>query len=103
MNRSKTSLSDPLKALAAAAHLCRRTLVLSQALPPGPDSPPAMLYVGGDQPGQDDVSWFWPNRSCFEQILKKLGFRQVSVVGHHRGVVKPGGGSYDRAIIQANR
>ncbi len=93
----------PLKALAAAARLCRRTLVLSQALPAGPDAPPAMFYVGGDRPGQDDVSWFRPNFSCFEQILKKLGFRQVSLAAHHTGVIKPGGGRYKRAVIHANR
>lgn len=93
----------PLKALAAVAPLCRQTLVLSQALPASPDYPPAMFYVGGDQLGQDEVSWFWPNRSCFEQILKKLGFRRVSLVASHTGVVKPGGGRYDRAIIHATR
>ncbi len=93
----------PLKALAATARLCRRTLVLSQALPTGPDTPPAMFYVGGDRPGEDEVSWFRPNFSCFEQILKKLGFRQVSRVAHHTGVVKPGGAHYKRVVIHADR
>ena len=51
------------------------------------------------RPGEDEVSWFQPNFSCFEQMLKKLGFRQVSLAGHHAGVVKPGGGRYKRAVI----
>ena len=58
----------PLEGPGGSGALCRQTLVLSQALPASPDYPPAMFYVGGDHLGQDEVSWFWPNRSCFEQI-----------------------------------
>ena len=93
----------PLKALATVASLCKGKLIISQCLPSNFDSVPAMVYVGGDQPGQDAVSWFWPNLACFEQLLKKLGFQEVSLVGHHEGIVKPGGGHYKRAILHASR
>ena len=64
----------PLKALASLAALCRGTLVLAQMLPEGPQDPPAMMYTGGADPEEDEVSWWLPNRSCLMQMHVKLGF-----------------------------
>jgi SAM-dependent methyltransferase len=89
----------PLNALAAVAPLCRGTLVLSQMLPDDPGEQPAMLYVGGDSPGSDEVSWWLPNKACIVQLLKKLGFRSVTEIGRNTGVLRPSGYAYDRAIM----
>lgn len=94
---------NPLQALAAVAALCQGTLVVSQVLAETPESRPMMLYVGGDQPGKDEVTWWWPNQQCFEQMLRKLGFREATMVGYHTGRVRPGGGAYKRAVIHARR
>jgi tRNA (mo5U34)-methyltransferase len=94
---------DPLRALAAVAPLCTDTLVLSQVIPDGLCSQPAMLYVGGERAQDDDISWWWPNKPCLEQILKKLGFRTVREVGCNRGVIYPAGHSFERPIIYANK
>jgi tRNA (mo5U34)-methyltransferase len=93
----------PLQALAAVAPLCSGALVLSQTIPEEPCEKPAMLYVGGDSPASDDVSWWLPNKTCMVQLLKKLGFASVSEIGHNRGVLRPSGYAYDRAILQAVR
>lgn len=93
----------PLQALAAVAPLCRDTLVLSQMMPEEPDDEPVMLYVGGDSPGSDEVSWWLPNKTCVVQLLKKLGFRSVNEIGRNTGVLRPSGFAYDRAILQAVR
>jgi tRNA (mo5U34)-methyltransferase len=93
----------PLKALATVANLCSGTLILSQGLADLPENRPALLYVGGETPGSDEISWWWPNYAFFEQILRKLGFRQVELKGYHRGIVRPGGGSFNRAVIHASR
>ena len=94
---------NPLQALAAVAALCRGTLIVSQVLAEAVESQPLMLYVGGDQPGKDAVTWWWPNQLCFEQMLRKLGFREATLVGYHTGRVRPGGGAYKRAVIHARR
>ena len=94
---------NPLQALAAVATLCRGSLIVSQVLAETSESRPLMLYVGGDQPGKDEVSWWWPNQLCFEQMLRKLGFREAALVGYHTGRVRPGGGAYKRAVIHARR
>ena len=52
---------------------------------------------------EDEVTWWWPNQLCFEQILRKLGFREATLVGYHTGRVRPGGGAYKRAVIHARR
>jgi tRNA (mo5U34)-methyltransferase len=91
----------PLQALAAVAPLCRGELVIAQVMPEAADGRPAMHYVGGDSLDSDEVSWWWPNQACLEQLLKKLGFRKVEAVGRHTGVLRPSGYAYDRAILRA--
>ena len=93
----------PLRALAALAALCRGTLVLAQMLPEGPQSPPAMMYIGGDNPDEDEVSWFLPNRSCLTQMMSKLRFRQVEEVGVHRGLLRPGNHPFERVILRGRK
>ena len=93
----------PLQALAAVAPLAKDTLVVSQMMPEEPDEKPAMLYVGGDIPSSDEVSWWLPNKACMVQLLRKLGFRSVNEVGRNTGVLRPSGFAYDRAILQAVR
>ena len=92
----------PLRALAAVAPLCRGKLVLAQVLPESLGPLPAMLYVGGEEPDQDEISWWWPNKTCFQQMLRKTGFRQVEEVGHHSGVLQHNGHPFDaRSILHA--
>jgi SAM-dependent methyltransferase len=91
---------EPVKALAAVAPLCRGRLIVAQDLPEG-DGRPAMLYNGGDRSGDDTVHWWLPNRACMEQVLGKLGFREVAVVGEHQGLIQPHGLPFKRAIVQA--
>lgn len=92
----------PFRALAAVAPLCCGTLVLSQHMPTGLGSP-AVQYVGGDTLGVDQAIWWYPNRDCFEQVLRKLGFRHVTVVGRHSGVTRPAGVYFQRPILHAMR
>jgi tRNA (mo5U34)-methyltransferase len=93
----------PLKALAALAPLCRGSLIFAQVLPPGPQEPPAMLYTGGDDPNEDEVSWWLPNKSCLIAMLRKLGFAGVREAGYHRGVVEPGSHPFERVILEARK
>ena len=93
----------PLNALAAVAPLCSGTLVVSQHLPSGFGSRPAILYVGGDAIDSDHSTWWYPNFACFEQLLKKLGFSSVEIVGRNTGVSLPAGSYYDRPVIHAVR
>jgi len=92
----------PLRALAALGPLCKGTLILSEVIPDQPREP-AMLYVGGEQPGEDAISWWLPNRACLDQLLKKLGFRTVEEVGRNTGVLRPDGHLVDRPILHAKK
>ena len=93
----------PLQALAALAPLCRGSLVFAQMLPAGPQEPPAMLYIGGDDPNEDEVSWWLPNKACLLAMLKKLGFATARETGYHRGVVEPGAHPFERIILEARK
>ena len=94
---------SPWKALAAVAPLCKGLLVLSQIMPEDVGPQPAMLYVGGDDPQGDDISWWWPNKLCFEQMLKKMGFKTVDEVGRSKGVLQSSGYPFDRGILHATK
>lgn len=91
----------PLKALAAAAAVCRGTLIIAQVMPDAPDDRPAMAYVGGDRPESDEVSWWLPNKPCMMALLRKLGFSKVEETGKHSGVLRPSGYVYERSILRA--
>ncbi len=93
----------PLNALAAVAPLCCGTLVIAQHMPTGLGSRPAVVYAGGETYGEDHSTWWYPNRACFEQVLRKLGFRHVEVVGRSTGASRPGGEYYDRPVLHATR
>ena len=94
---------NPLQALSAVAPLCTGTLVLSQVVPEAEDGKPAMLYVGGDNPASDEVSWWLPNKPCLLNLLKKLGFREALETGRHSGILRPSGYEFERSIIRAVR
>jgi SAM-dependent methyltransferase len=93
----------PLKALAALAPLCRGTLVFAGVLPEGPQEPPAMVYIGGSSPADDEVAWWHPNLSCLTQLLSKLGFAQVENAGFHRGMLYPSGFRFERVVLRAQK
>jgi hypothetical protein len=93
----------PLKALAALAPLCRGELVFAGVLPEGPQEPPAMVYIGGSDPANDEVAWWHPNLSCLMQMLQKLGFASVDQVGFHKGALRPSGYQFERVILRANK
>ena len=95
----------PWKALAAVAPLCKPggLLVLSQVMPEDLGAQPAMLYVGGDDPEGDDISWWWPNQACFEKLLIKMGFKTVVEAGRNRGVLRTTAYPFDRPVLHARK
>lgn len=93
----------PLKALIALASVCRGTLAIVERIPGLSTDAPAMLYTGGAAPEQDDVNWWLPNRACMEQLLRKLGFREVREAGRHTAVVQSSGFAVERTVLHATR
>jgi hypothetical protein len=94
---------NPLLALAVAARFCGGVLILAQLMPETSEHKPMMLYVGGSDPAEDDVSWWLPNRACFVQMLKKFGFRSVEDVGSHPVVLRQTGHSFNQTVLHAIR
>jgi tRNA (mo5U34)-methyltransferase len=94
---------SPLQALNVLAGLCQGTMVISQDLPEFAGDTPAMLYCGGVDGAGDNRSWWHPNEACWKDMLKRLGFADVRVVGHHEGVVRREWVYFDRAIVVATK
>jgi len=72
---------SPLAALVALAPLCRGTLVIAQEFLDSQIETPNMAYLGGEI--LDSRTWWYPNRLCLEQMLKRIGFKNVKQVGAH--------------------
>jgi SAM-dependent methyltransferase len=93
----------PMKALAALASVCRGTLAIVERIPGTSADVPMMMYTGGTDPEEDDVNWWLPNRSCLEQLLRKLGFREVREMGRQTAVVQSSGFAVERTVLHAIR
>ena len=94
---------SPLAALAAVAPLCRGTLIMADSLTPGFENVPVMVYRGGDRIVSDGRTWWSFNRLCLEQMLRRVGFRDVALVGRHEGILRRAWGAYDRIVIHATK
>jgi SAM-dependent methyltransferase len=71
---------SPLAALVALAPLCRGTLVIANELGDSQFEMPYLTYAGGEW---DNRTWWYPNQLCLEQMLKRIGFKDVKLVGAH--------------------
>jgi tRNA (mo5U34)-methyltransferase len=92
---------SPLAALAALAPLCRGLLVITQVLAAIDSGAPLMLFTGN---ARDRRTWWHPNRACLEQMLRRIGFREVTQVALHDPPGK--GGEWllsNEAVIHARK
>ncbi len=95
-------LFSPLKALDVLSGLCRGSLMVTVDTPfPGPAHQPWMMFLGGTK--TEGRSWWRLSEGCFEHIAKRLGFPNVSVVGHYSGQCRVVWTNYSRQVIQASR
>lgn len=92
---------NPLQALAALKEVCSGMLIIAQPMPELPE--PGMRYIGGGTAGEDGFAWWLADRVCLEQLLKKLGFKHVEVIGEYSGFMRPVGLPYKRTIVHAYR
>jgi tRNA (mo5U34)-methyltransferase len=94
----------PLKALAALSPLCRGTLIITEHLwDEDEHAQPLMFYAGGATPALDRRTWWYPNKACMDQMLKRLGFQSVQVVGHPNVIYRPEGKLHQTAVIHARK
>ena len=96
---------DPLKALSKVAARCSNKLVIAQYMPDFTnfEAQPLLLYTGGSHPEEDISAWYRPNTEWFMQVLKKLGFSKVEVVGHFTDTHIPTGNHEAKTILHATR
>lgn len=93
-------LFSPLQALNALAPLCRKEMIISYSLV---DLPGASIHYGGGEGRETDGrSWFQPNWEALRRMLRRVGFRQVEMVGVSRVVLRRTGWFWmPRNIIRA--
>ena len=94
----------PLKALATIAPFCTGRLVIAQNIEKVAERRPIMVYKGGAEPGAGGGrSWWLFNRLALEQMLLRLGFKQVVKVGDKAGIVRRAWQPYTQSVFHAIR
>jgi 2-polyprenyl-3-methyl-5-hydroxy-6-metoxy-1,4-benzoquinol methylase len=100
-------LMSPFQALSVVARLCRQNLVVFQILPELDESQPLMLYTGGrsrkDESQGEARTWWLLNRTCLEQMLQRLGFRNVRFGARIETVHRPSGSVCPHMVVYAKR
>ena len=79
-------LFSPLAALNALAPLCRGEMIISLDLVDLPGA--SIQYSGGAVHQPDDRSWFQPNWEGLRQMLRRVGFKSVELVGQSHVMVR---------------
>jgi SAM-dependent methyltransferase len=93
-------LFAPLKALDVVASLCRHKIIVANDVMhlPGIETP-VLSFVGLNQ--NDTRVWWSFNRPSLEQMLLRVGFRNVVDVGRYSGVHRRVWSGYDRLVMHA--
>jgi len=94
---------NPLEALASAARVCSGDLVIADNILGEESEAPALRYIGGDVAGSDLAEWWRPNLAWFQQVLRRLGFRDIRIGAPFEGRVRPGGETLLKRVIHARR
>jgi 2-polyprenyl-3-methyl-5-hydroxy-6-metoxy-1,4-benzoquinol methylase len=94
-------LFSPLKALDVLAPLCRGTLVVTNEVNRLQAEGAVMHLLCSGQQRNSSRAWWMANDACLREMLQRVGFRSVSVVGQHAGCTSNYGFDYNRLVIHA--
>jgi len=76
-------------ALVSAAKMCGGTLMIVEDVTGSENDPPALHYIAGRTASSDVAEWWRPTLAWFRQVLPRLGFQTVDVVGTVTGSIRP--------------
>ena len=86
---------DAIEALAKAARLAKRALIVETHLDLREVEVPAMVFFPGSELANDSTNWWGPNEHCMKALLLGHGFAEVEISAHPAG--------HSRAIFHAWR
>lgn len=96
-------LFSPFKALDVIAPLCKHTLVIASGIFPGSNDIPIMRFLGTVSKKGDHRSWWHFNQRCIQEMVLRVGFTDISMVGSYSGVVRRQWSLYNRMIFHATK
>ncbi len=96
-------LMSPFEALKVVAPLCRGTLVVTADVMGVEESLPLACFFGKMSMATDARSWWGFNRKCITDMLERVGFDEVSVVGKYSEVLRPSWVPFQRWVFHGKR
>lgn len=96
-------LFSPFEALDVLAGLTRGSLYVTIETPFTGPAEGALIAFRGLVNGEEGRTWWLTSRSAVEQMLRRLGFRSVEVVGRYSGIARRAWFPYWREVIKATR
>jgi tRNA (mo5U34)-methyltransferase len=76
---------DAIEALAKAARLAKRLLIVETHLELREVDVPAMAFFPGSELANDSTNWWGPNEHCMKALLLGHGFSDVEISAHPAG------------------
>jgi SAM-dependent methyltransferase len=96
-------LFSPLAALDVLAGLCADRMIVTLDIPLQPLEKVVMQFSGMDSKETDCRSWWLLSPACLESMLKRVGFKSISVIGEYSGTIRRAWDTYRRQLILASR
>jgi SAM-dependent methyltransferase len=97
-------LFSPLKALNVVAPLCKYKMIVAGDFADwGGIDAPLFRFAGLVNQKGDARSWWSISRCGLEQMLRRVGFRDVVDVGRYSGVHRRAWARYDRLVMHATK
>ncbi len=96
-------LFSPLQALNVIAPLCKNKLIITSDVFPDASSIPLMRFLGTENKKRSKRFWWNFNQQCIEEMMLRVGFTDVSVVGEYSGVIRRVNLDYQRLIFHGTK
>ena len=96
-------LFSPFAALNIVAPFCKSKLIIATDLFGLHADIPLMEFLGTKSKGKDSRTWWMFNDRCVEEMLVRVGFSDVKLVGDYSGIMRRTWSRYHRYVFHATK
>jgi SAM-dependent methyltransferase len=96
-------LFSPFRALNVIAPFCKSKLIVATDIFGTHAELPLMEFMGIKSKGKDAGTWWMFNDKCIEEMLLRVGFREVNIMGEYSGIMRRTWLKYRRYVFHATK
>ncbi len=96
-------LFAPMRALNVIAPLCKSRLIIASDIFEDKSGMPLMYFLGTLNQKLDQRTWWAFSQQCMEEMMMRVGFKNVSVVGQYTGIARRDKFHYKRLVFHGTK